>query len=666
MGEHVEVHDEKRYKRRLRGWLSYSFASEVFAIASLTLFMPICLEQFARDNGYLMPDKTESCFVSLDATDGLSMVKAAAPCVVKLGWAWVDTASFSLYVKSIGVALQALVVISMGGIADHPPHRKKILLYCAFSGAAATIAFLFLPSTSPVWLLCIPLAVLANIGFGASMVATNAYLPMLAQESEDVLRCKYELIQYTESHPAASLPRQRNHSLDTDESEDPLLPPVAGNEQVDEHLVSLSTAYNATLSRATSKISSLGIALGYLSGITLLFIALVPVTKLGGSTFSLRLAIGMSGVWWALFTLPAAMWLPSIASTPKAPTAAGEWDDSGSPEEAEKWSAGREIINAWKRLGAMLRWREIKKLRGTFQYLAAWFLLSDGFTTIISTAVLFGKVTLHMSPSSLTLIAILAPTSGILGSLVMPALQKRFAWTNVRVLVTLILLASLIPVYGCMGFLPIFRNSKFGGLTTPSEMYALAFAFGFTYGAFSGYSRAFYAELIPPGEESRWFSLFAITDKTSSFIGPTVVGILADVTGNIRYGFFFTAFMILASVPLLLVINVDKGRREARDSSNQRWTAKQVGKYWTFQNGATAVFLGVDNSNAYVVGTKDAVKWVVREDTTDPEFSSRIICPGTNLHLDVSQKDDAVPGTKVVLGERVAESQQRWRLQRIL
>jgi len=36
---------------------------------------------------------------------------------------------------------------------------------------------------------------------------------------------------------------------------------------------------------------------------------------------------------------------------------------------------------------------------------------------------------------------------------------------------------------------------------------------GSVYGAFQGYSRAFYAELLPPGEEARWYGLFSITDK---------------------------------------------------------------------------------------------------------------------------------------------------------
>jgi UMF1 family MFS transporter len=129
------------------------------------------------------------------------------------------------------------------------------------------------------------------------------------------------------------------------------------------------SAYDTALSRATARISSLGIAIGYSAGICLLIVALIPVTALHGSTFSLRLAIGLSGIWWAVFTLPAALWLPGGAQLDE------EEDErvaSGS------WSAGREIAGAWKRLGGMLHWREIKRLRNTFKYLAAWFLLSDG------------------------------------------------------------------------------------------------------------------------------------------------------------------------------------------------------------------------------------------------------------------------------------------------
>lgn len=84
-----------------------------------------------------------------------------------------------------------------------------------------------------------------------------------------------------------------------------------------------------------------------------------------------------------------------------------------------------------------------------------------------------------MPASSLILIGIITPMSGILGSLVWPVIQRHAGWTNLRVLVTLVCLASLLPAYGCLGFLSVFRNGnvRFGGLTTPGEMYGLAVYF---------------------------------------------------------------------------------------------------------------------------------------------------------------------------------------------
>lgn len=90
------------HSRWLLGWLSYAFAryfhpflsrlstnrvhSEVFAVVSLALFLPICLEQFARDNGFWESDHTKQCLSTTGDDSGR--------CSVKIGWLWVDTASF--------------------------------------------------------------------------------------------------------------------------------------------------------------------------------------------------------------------------------------------------------------------------------------------------------------------------------------------------------------------------------------------------------------------------------------------------------------------------------------------------------------------------------------------------------------------------------------------
>ncbi|KAH7915764.1 autophagy-related protein 22-like protein [Hygrophoropsis aurantiaca] len=543
---------EADYKKRLWGWLSYAFASEVFVVVSLTLFLPICLEQFARDNGFLQPDRIKPC----SSVSTILLSNSDERCVVKIGWAWIDTASFSLYVYSISVALQALTVISMGSIADRPSYRKLLLLSFAGMGAVSATLFLILPSSSAIWMLSAILAVLSNVGFGASVVAMNAYLPSLARASPDVLKELDELeTSHTDSDNIDSLDDQE---LTATLASEPLL-----GRPRDSTLS--QKKYNLVLSRATSRISALGIASGYGAGIILLLIALVPVTKLHGSTFSLRLAIGLSGIWWAGFSIPAAIWLPVtdiISSGNNNETMANR----NMPKSDDDWTISSEIVAAWGRLGVMLHWKQIKRLQHTFRYLAAWFLLSDGFTTITSTAILFGKTSLHMQSSSLVLIGAITPTMGIIGSLVFPVLQRKFSWSNLRVLVILVVMVSLIPAYGCLGFLPVFRkHSTFGGLTTQGEMFGLAVYFGLAYGAFQSYARAFYAELLPPGEEARWYGLFSITDKSSSFVGPLVVGLIADSTGNIRYAFFFLIFMIWLAVPVLLSVDVEKGGRDAKE-----------------------------------------------------------------------------------------------------
>jgi MFS transporter, UMF1 family len=137
---------------------------------------------------------------------------------------------------------------------------------------------------------------------------------------------------------------------------------------------------------------------------------------------------------------------------------------------------------------------------------------------LTSTALLFAKTTLHMQPSSLVLVGVLTPSAGILGALLWPVVQRRLRLSSPLVLILLVVGASVIPLYGVIGlFSP--RSARWG-LRVPAEMYVLAVYFGTQYGAFQSYVRALYAEIIPPGEEARWYGLFSITDKVRATPPP--------------------------------------------------------------------------------------------------------------------------------------------------
>jgi len=53
--------------------------------------------------------------------------------------------------------------------------------------------------------------------------------------------------------------------------------------------------------------------------------------------------------------------------------------------------------------------------------------------------------------------------------------------------------------------------------------------------------------------------------QSSSFIGPLVVGLISDLTGNIRFSFFFLVFMVWAAVPLLIHIDAEQGWKDAQE-----------------------------------------------------------------------------------------------------
>lgn len=90
-----------------------------------TVFIPIALEQMSRSSGFLEPERTQPCPLSAE-----DEVEGAARCKVKIAGLWIDTASFSLYTYSISVALQALLVVSIGTTADRASHRKvRVVCY---------------------------------------------------------------------------------------------------------------------------------------------------------------------------------------------------------------------------------------------------------------------------------------------------------------------------------------------------------------------------------------------------------------------------------------------------------------------------------------------------------------------------------------------------------
>ena len=80
----IGINGRDNFRRAVLGEYWAQTDRNIRYIVSLTLFLPICLEQFARDNGLLSHDRTRPCSFKPDG----------GQCEVKIGWVWTNTASF--------------------------------------------------------------------------------------------------------------------------------------------------------------------------------------------------------------------------------------------------------------------------------------------------------------------------------------------------------------------------------------------------------------------------------------------------------------------------------------------------------------------------------------------------------------------------------------------
>ncbi|KAF2751631.1 UMF1 family MFS transporter [Sporormia fimetaria CBS 119925] len=542
-------------ERELSGFYMYGWAAEVFVVCGIGSFIPVTLEQLARENGVLLEDRTTPCKPSLH--DAMSIRPSApnpekAQCVVHILGVEINTASFAMYTFSISVLIQALLIISMSGAADHGRFRKTFLLCFAFVGSIATM--LFLPVVPKLYILGAVLAIIANTCFGASFVLLNSFLPLLVRNhpavkfGEDV----GELSFADEDHqvsPYESQIAEAEPILDVAPAETTMLLPRPAPGFHDGATETPAYAPPSRELALSTQISSYGIAIGYLAALIVQTLSILVVSNIGSSNFGLRLVLFLIGLWWFIFSIPTAWWLRPRPGPPLS------FHHTGNLRTVLAY-----FTYSWRSLLRTIS--HARLLKDVLLFLAAWFLLSDSIATVSGTAVLFAKTTLGMSYAMLALINVIATLSGVVGA---------FAWSRISVYMRLrpsqtilacILLFELIPLYGLLGYIPAIRRLGSLGLQQQWEMYPLGAVYGFVLGGLSSYCRSVFGELIPPGWEAAFFALYAITDKGSSVFGPAVVGAITDRYGEIRPAFWFLAVLIGLPFPIMLAVDVDRGRAD--------------------------------------------------------------------------------------------------------
>lgn len=273
-------------------------------------------------------------------------------------------------------------------------------------------------------------------------------------------------------------------------------------------------------------VSSIGWAIGYLGGGTLLALNVVAVLfkdALGASTGEVaRYSLVSAGVWWALFTT-----LP-LRRLRNRPPAAGV-------------ARGSVLTDGFRQLGHTLR--SLKAYPLTLFFLVAYLVYNDGIQTVIALASVYGTEELKLPDDVLVPTILMVQFLAFFGAMGLGALARRIgAWKTV-----LISLVLWTVVLGVAYVLP-------AGQALPFIL--LGGAIGIVLGGSQALSRSLFSQLIPKGKEGEYFGLYEISDKGTSWLGPLLFGLAYGATESYRVAiisllaFFVIGFVALLAVPM--------------------------------------------------------------------------------------------------------------------
>ncbi|KAF9438478.1 hypothetical protein BGZ76_007597 [Entomortierella beljakovae] len=125
-----------------------------------------------------------------------------------------------------------------------------------------------------------------------------------------------------------------------------------------------------------------------------------------------------------------------------------------------------------------------------------------------------------------------------------------------------ICLAMYTLLLSYMVIVPLFTDKL--GLRHSWEGWVAFVYLGSVISTFYSSTRVLLSELCPKGDENEWFSLYLLADKGSSWLGPFVTGLIYTASHDYRKAFWFPLALIVLGAIILLKVDVDLGKDQAR------------------------------------------------------------------------------------------------------
>lgn len=276
-----------------------------------------------------------------------------------------------------------------------------------------------------------------------------------------------------------------------------------------------SMLVDVTAESRLDMVSSHGYAWGYLGSCVPFVISLLLV--LGHGSLGISQGMAMTGafllnaVWWLAMTIPL-------------------FQNYDQTHYVKRTS--HPVREGGKRLLETLS--DIRREKHIFMYLLAFFFFIDGVYTIIEMATAYGNA-LGLDTAGLLLALLVTQLVAFPCALGFSVFSRKYETAR--------LLKICIAAYLGIALFAIQLDKQW-------EFWMLAVFVGMFQGAIQALSRSYFAKIIPAEKSGEYFGIYDICGKGASFVGTTLVGMVAQVTGKANAGvgaialLFFIGFLL--------------------------------------------------------------------------------------------------------------------------
>jgi len=280
------------------------------------------------------------------------------------------------------------------------------------------------------------------------------------------------------------------------------------------------------------RVSVRGYALGYLGGGLLLIINSFWLLRpdwfwMPDREFALRASFASVAVWWVVFALPLFCSVPEPVSRRRTPVSLSV------------------ITKGLQQLHRTLsRIRHYKELA---LFLLAFWIYNDGIGTIIKIATAYGDE-IGIDHNQMLIALVLTQLIG-------------FPCTLGFGLLARLLSAKQAILLGLAAYMIISIAGFF--MTNAWHFYVLAVAVGIVQGGTQALSRSLFATMVPKTRTTEFFGFYSTGEKVAGIVGPTIFGLVGQLTGSSRWGIVSVIVLFIAGAALLWRVNEREGRRVA-------------------------------------------------------------------------------------------------------